>query len=321
MLQTQSLADVRLDDAIDALIARVHGGAGWWFRPVWLRYELARRPELIDCSYVVHEDGHVLAVLMLTYDPATKMLGIGDGPTSHQTRDHVSSNLKNLLMRVDAAHFHGLTTSGNTCNWCAMALRSIGWLGWSTPTTTATRVLCVDQPLGQIFAHFRKSYRQAIHASPYRVEHADPADGDTAMRVCRVLHLESAGRQTRPESTWEMQDAWTRAGHGFWTIARRDETPIAFAYTLCWRGYAVYMSSASLEPDAPKAIQWAVIQELHRRGVTHYELGAQGVATTAKERGIEFFKRGFGGDDVHVEHKTLTRDEAFAGVPVSELVQ
>ena len=87
------------------------------------------------------------------------------------------------------------------------------------------------------------------------------------------------------------------ANNASWFVAREGESVLGFAYVLRWKEYAYYASAASLAPNVSHPIQWAIIKRLKELGVTYYEMGHQGGSANQKESNIEFFRRGFGGED------------------------
>ena len=93
---------------------------------------------------------------------------------------------------------------------------------------------------------------------------------------------------------------WIDAGIMLPALAFRGREAVAFALWIVFRGSAYYASGASIEDDVQHAVIWRSLLALRARGVRVAELGWQGKAETEEERGIEHFKRGFGGRDVPV---------------------
>jgi hypothetical protein len=170
-----------------------------------------------------------------------------------------------------------------------------------------TRVLDLrpDEPV--LWSGVRKSYRPLINRlrddSGFGVLSGYSRD---LMSTCRRLHTEQAGRETRSRESWEVQAQWLEAGLGICLLGFRiteGEPSVAdvvgFAYIVRSGRWAYYFSAASKEPNVQHALQWAAIKRLKAFGVHYYELGWQGQAEDEKGKQIEFFRRGFGGVDVH----------------------
>lgn len=178
----------------------------------------------------------------------------------------------------------------------------------------STRVVSLDADRDTLWAGVRKSYRQII--ARYNEDQGfgtGTLSDDLFLEVCSRLHRTSAGRQTRPMESWQVQADWIRNGRAVCMVGlRRDaETrlmdgfgdvlnakAVAFAYVVRDGSWAYYFSGASLERDAMHYLQWSLMLALKDMGVRSYELGWQGEAQDEKGRNIEFFRRGFGGTDV-----------------------
>lgn len=185
--------------------------------------------------------------------------------------------------------------------------------------TWQTRVIDLSLSEEELWRGVRKSYHAIIHkAERTRAIYEWTAVG--AMDAARKIHLAEAGRQTRPIETWDLMDVWRRDGFGLLVGAERefDMTPVAFAYFIIWEGWAYYASAAALERDINHALIWHAMKMLKARGVRVLEMGWQGHAQDEKGRGIEMFRRGFGGHDVQAsEGPTVTFAACECGCGVS----
>jgi hypothetical protein len=124
----------------------------------------------------------------------------------------------------------------------------------------------------------------------------------------RGLHEKAAGRQTRPEVTFEMMYKWIEDGYAALFGALLDGRPVSFAYVMLYKQCAYYGSACNNPEigDLPLAhfIQWEILKWLHEAGFRYYEIGWQFYAATpffpasAKEIAVSSFKRGFGGNAV-----------------------
>lgn len=163
--------------------------------------------------------------------------------------------------------------------------------------TWQTRV--VDLAQGPQWSDVRKSYRSLIHRGTYEYR-IDDAEGPRL--ECQQLHEAVAGRQTRPQATWDLMAEWSvRRGTigGVWIIAADTFGTIGgYAYVVLHGQWGYYFSGVTRDyARVGAALQWYAIRWLCVSGVRWYELGWQGHAQDGKGRDIEFFKRGFGGTD------------------------
>lgn len=159
-----------------------------------------------------------------------------------------------------------------------------------------TRVLDLSIGRDGIWKGMRKSYRQEVRKGQSRF-----GVGDLSfLPRMRALHLKAAGRNTRSDRSWEIQGEWVRDGIGMCLIAHdlRTGDDVAFAYIVRHEDWAYYFSAATLVPGAHHLLQWVAMCRLGACGVRWYETGWQGAAENEKEEGIEFFRRGFGGQDL-----------------------
>ena len=193
----------------------------------------------------------------------------------------------------------GLTVGGR-----ARLLRESPW---------QTRVVDLSLSKDDLWRGVRRSYHSLInrlidHDSTFSVSLHGGNSGDLSGATSRAhtLHLREAGRETRPQASWDVQDKWVREGRAFVAFAQRlmicedgplDVFDVAFTYVVRHGDWAYYFNAANCERNTQHAAQWRMMLHLKEVGVRWYELGWQGEAHTDEERSIEFFKRGFGGTD------------------------
>lgn len=148
----------------------------------------------------------------------------------------------------------------------------------------------------------RRSYHALIHQTERKVDvglfgGGDQSRADALTRKAQGIHVEASGRVTRSGETWRRQSDWLADGNAVLALAYRGDQPIAFAYTIRWKNWAYYASSASLEPSISHLLIWNTMQVLRSDGRTEYfELGHLAHDDEGeKAKGIAFFKKGFGG--------------------------
>lgn len=142
-------------------------------------------------------------------------------------------------------------------------------------------------------------------------------------REYQALHAKDAGRVTRSQKTFDMMEAWVRAGHAALVEASDAGRPIAFALLILYKDGGLY-ASACKDPDvgtlpASHLVQWTAITWLKARGFRWYDVGLQQFGPQwyevpgDKDLTIARFKRGFGGQAV-----PLPTAEVFFSADVME---
>lgn len=163
----------------------------------------------------------------------------------------------------------------------------------------STRILDLSLDDETLWRDVRKSYHSLINQRPYLVTEIVSDGGIKPLEGFRRAHIASSGRETRPEATWRIQEAWMAARYGrAFSALDVDMNDAAFAYVITYGPWAYYASGVSLAPTAMHVLQWKIINILKASGTRWYELGWQGYAKDEKGAAVEFFKRGFGGRDV-----------------------
>lgn len=160
-----------------------------------------------------------------------------------------------------------------------------------------TRVIDLKVSSEQLWEGVRRSYHAPINR--LLKDRRFNVKVTTKIDEAHALHAAQAGRETRPQGTWDIQHGWLLQGRAFLFGGYRDGVMVGFAYIVNddtdWH---YYFSAASSEPNVQHAIQWTALRWLHRRSRSrYYEMGWQGEATDVKGKNIEFFRRGFGGED------------------------
>lgn len=167
-----------------------------------------------------------------------------------------------------------------------------------------TFVVDLTQPPKELWRQLRGSYKPLINRASRELtletasnRSHDSIKSDLVMSAALAIHTEASGRQTRSDRTWQLQSQWLSDGRATCVLASRNGTAIAFAYALTWKGWAYYFSSASLEDDVLHALVWELMMASAASGCRYFELGhVAHDGDSDKEKGISFFKSGFGGD-------------------------
>jgi len=312
------LSTVTLTEQIDALV-EVTPSSWFWHRPKWRDYEMARNPRLLDYSWAVMDGDEPVASQLLTYNPDLRLFGLGDlgapfaaqvyASTSRQFEfisalmdetfgrivRHIPAQVRFRSMPLHAHFYHDADRETLVSPLDNAMGHSPLWLSESC----RTRVIDLSVPIEELWSALRKSYRHTVLDSEARLV-VSKEHNDQTWRLCQWLHMKASGRQTRPSESWVYQDSFVHADEASWFLAKDQKTEelVGFAYVIHWKQWAYYASAASLRPNVSHALQWKIIQDLKARGVRYYEIGHQGQDASKKGKGIEFFRRGFGGVDV-----------------------
>lgn len=108
--------------------------------------------------------------------------------------------------------------------------------------------------------------------------------------ILKKLHFEAAGRKTRPDTTWDIQQDMLNDKEAFLVLS--DHAGALFYYNNEWCYYAV---SASIKEATAHAIIWRAITFAKSLGCRYMELGEQVYDGDLKLKNISAFKAGFGG--------------------------
>ena len=158
--------------------------------------------------------------------------------------------------------------------------------------------------MADIKSGFRRRYKSLVTsgAKLWNVQVVNGAD-PIQWEEFRQLHLAVAGRATRSEESWHMQHAAVTAGDAFFVRLRDQKGRMVgaglFHVTRDEGLYAVGAYDRTLfEKPLGHVVQYHAIEEMKRRGLSWYKLGAQAYpcyepAPTIKEMNISVFKQGF----------------------------
>src|SRR3990167_7913668 len=122
------------------------------------------------------------------------------------------------------------------------------------------------------------------------------------------LHTKAAGRQTRPDRTFELMYEWLKGNIAFLVAVQKDNKNIAFEYFSVYKN-SVYAFSAANDPDYETqpirhALEWEAILWMKEKGFDFYEMDIQYKGQLPhdlpdrKLMSISLFKKGFGGFSV-----------------------
>lgn len=157
----------------------------------------------------------------------------------------------------------------------------------------------------EIKRSFRKSYRNLINKS-YRLWNFEVGDHNNPnfdnFKAFKKLHLSEAGRETRPDTTWNEQEKKLQNGSGL-TVSVKDRVSnelVGAAFFNITKDEAIYASAAYKRDLFPMPIghgvQGTIISYLKKNKIQFYILGEKANdcnEISKKEKQIEYFKSGF----------------------------
>ena len=190
-----------------------------------------------------------------------------------------------------------------------------------------TRIVDLRQSDAELWAGVRRSYHSLINKLGREYPEDSLSTGARRMiggreilaeqLVCKAMHEQHAGKQTRSDATWVMQSDWVRDGYGMLALATisdgmmNQELLQGYAFFVVSENWAYYFSGVSGEKNLGLALIWWSMLTLREHGIRWVELGYQGEAKNEKGRNLEFTRCGFGGRDVPARFsgRALTTEE------------
>jgi hypothetical protein len=306
-------------------------GAWFWHTTDFLKYQHAYRPEVatLPLHFTARRNGKVVGICPLAKETIKRgeitypVFSLGEdlipGPIVESSlplsdRDRI---LKTMLREVDRlASIHGAAKVGFRADGLAPRflepvnvpihdLLDFGFMDVSI----RTQVIDLRLPLDQLWSDVRKRYHSLIHKGErqfvFRVLNQNDIT-EKGFGAYQALHRKAAGRLTRPLETFQRMLNWIQKGDAFLAQLEKDGAVASSVLVIVYKGKAYYASGCNdpeLENLYPMGhlLQWKIIVELKKLGVSHYELGWQpgvstfGMSSTPKELSIASFKRAFGG--------------------------
>lgn len=280
----------------------------WWYRMEWLDYCQAYRGG-IDLSFaVLDHDGKILAVF--PYRVEGDRFALGGSPILcaligeiHPMEMPLFQSSVGLMIERQAVSHHIQTSEMMMVPMARepVAADQFTCDGLVTVDTSfATRVIDLTVPEAQRWSAVRKSYHQLIRRGGERVTVAKPEDYPDPMGTYACLHQGHYG-PVRSQATYDLQASWLASGAARPYILLDHGVPVGAVVWYCYKGRAYYASAVYLEDNLAHAAIWESLNDLAANGIRLAEMGWQQRAVGQKAQAIEFFKRGFGGEDWKVQ--------------------
>ncbi len=171
-----------------------------------------------------------------------------------------------------------------------------------------TQIIDLASPDDELHRGMTKSFKWGVNWGEKNLD-LTILDGSTmsgeVMEAFRLLHVDAAGRETRSRRSWELQQAMVMADEAFCVFGSLDGhlvTAALFPRSVSHCFYGVSASRRDLfDKPLTHALIWTALRHAKALGLRHFEMGEQlfpaagDLQPTAKELGISFFKRAFGG--------------------------
>lgn len=156
--------------------------------------------------------------------------------------------------------------------------------------------IVIDLIKENIKQNIRKSYKSLVNKT-------DGIIFSPSVRNLQLLHRKVAGRTTRSDKTWDIQQEMIECGEAFVVELYKDGTLISAALFYKNKYCCYYACAASLTCVNSHAVIWSAIEFCKAEGLKRFELGEK-IEGTEKEKNISKFKSGFGG---HLEKRLVQR--------------
>jgi FemAB family protein len=271
------------------------------YLPTYIAYQEAYHGAA-DCSQIFFNDGKPVAVLPL----ATKDGWITSNGTDIVPPLFVEGLPEKVRKRIVSQAIDEVQGRLQNDSWITREI-AFGPLSlWHTRVLEAGALACphtvelfVDLGLTDcdLWGQIRKSYRSLIRQAEKQYQVLVGVN----IRPLQKLHLADAGRVTRSEETWDLQQAAIEAGEAFCVYVEDGGEVVAGALFHASRDEAYYAVAAENPAMHGKPfghlIQWAAIRYMQERKLQWYHLGTrpyEGVSD--KEMQIAHFKEGWATD-------------------------
>ena len=291
VLTRAEIGEARWNAFVDA-----HPG-GWWFhRWEWLAYQVARK-QSEELSFGIVEGDSLVAICPLFLEERAGVRSFTmeghPGPVALGSERWQAEVWRLTLERtIDRVAFRGHIRSAQVEPVVLDQYPEPPLFVWDN-ISWQTQVLDLTQSESALHVGLRHSYRSLINKASRECEIVVDREGELIPSF-RLLHIQDAGRETRPRETWEMQAAWCRSNNGLVIAAFRGVRMVGATFWIVYKRQGYFASSASTEPNITHALVWRAMLELKAMGVRALELGW--VDYPKDPPGLGKFKSGFGGE-------------------------
>ncbi len=279
-------------------------------------------------SFVIYENQVPVAIWPLTLYKRDNIVTLQSSCKNIIPPLFVEGTSKKIIKKIYQQCFQLLKSfSLNSQNNIALSYSPIDDILWQRIFSPVIKEINYQQYLiadisGQITEikkMFRKSYRSLINKGE-KLWNAQlhTTMSDNLLNQFRAFHIKTSGKDTRPLTTWKIQQAMVNDGEAFCiTLHDKDDYLVGIALfnlSPLQASYSVGVYERSLF-DLPlgHVIQFKAIEYMKALGITRYFLGNrhhffEKNTPTEKENSIGFFKEGFSNEIYIQAHAILTFD-------------
>lgn len=277
----------------------------WWYRQEWLDYCLAYRGG-IDQSFLIVEGQKpdvVCTMVPLIIEGTRFALGgnpclvalMGDvSGASHMQAVIATQHMIEQYRRQYGVQESSMMLVPVSKDYVSAGFECDGFE--NIDTSFSTRMIDLTEPPEKRWAAVRKSYHQLIRRGQEKYQVWKPDEFENPMATYVDLHIGHFG-PVRPSDTYLRQDDLAKAGIARPYIITEKGVPVGAILWYVYKGRAYYASGVYLEDNIAHVAVWESLTDLAANGVHYAEMGWQGYAKDQKGRAVEFFKRGWGGED------------------------
>ncbi len=268
--------------------------------------------EPISVAIVDKASGEIMAVIPLHLVKGVRIDSLGAYATANSLTPRQKKALLSFIAKYlkELAHTHAISeislwlapmapayTGG-----CCPRVNPLLWLGCEN-TLTQTWVVDLQDGKDAVWNRMEGRARTAIRKAEKNgvtVRHAEPND----LAAYYDIHCATYSRTGIPPHPKEYFNAiWARffsTGMALILVAEHKGKPVAMENFGVFKEHGIYWTGASssigLDLEANSLIQWHAIMWMIERGFSFYETGeAFPCAKSGKEKGLNDFKRSFGG--------------------------
>ena len=262
-----------------------HPLAWFWHQSGWMTYCESRSSEMLNLSFAVVDAGEIVGICPIIREGNALMYQDGPCPEPLYDNDVIKAEMLTHLRsvmhsyRIDFYDFRG--------GMDGLRLTDVSW---------KTRIieLYIPKEIESIrrWRNVRKSFKSLIHTA--QTTHLIEKSTDPrAVEILHDLHREQAGKETRPQKTWDCMAAWVGSGHAYLCTAFNSAGICDGAiYVYTYKDHEYYGHAATRIKNINHALIWEAIST---STANTFETGWQGHAQDKKGQAVEFFRRGFGG--------------------------
>lgn len=171
-----------------------------------------------------------------------------------------------------------------------------------------TQIIDLRKDEEELWKELRRNHRRNIlKGEKFKVKiYTSQNINKDIFNAYKKIHHKSAGRQTRPDVTFDLMYHWLTIDWAFLAVVEFKDKEIGFEYYSVYKNYATGFSAAN-DPDYEKnypirhLLEWEAMKWMKRQGISFYEIGLQWYGflpydfPDQKKLNISHFKKGFGG--------------------------